>query len=218
MLRVNQLVGFGSRRGGGAPVEYTDDGDTVDTVNRTVYDFANITSTRQYAFIVFGGNFGIGGPTVLSIVIDPGGDNISMTELVDYSTNVGGDDEIGALYIADYNIVNKTVRVTLSASSGHGVITVLSLDNLQSMVPVDSGQATGTGVINLASVVNGGICIAGLSASGTQPTVWVGLDTVISDINPEDERHSVALEQNYDGASISTSGPSLRSWGVVALR
>lgn len=216
-LRVTNLIGFGV--GGG--VVFTDHGDIVDLTNLTTFDFANVTTTRRHSLIIVGGAAVASGRSVSSVIIDPAGDNVSMTELLDYSGGFVGSSLAGAFYIADKVIANKTVRVTFTGTFVEASITIVSLSNLisESVVDTDANTTTGGTVTlsGLSAAPAGGICFAGAFASGGTFSDWAPL-TEIADIDVDGERHGVAAGLNYDGSTITIVANLNIAAGGIILR
>ena len=204
---------------GVGPVEYTDHGDKTDSSNGTSYDFTSVTTTRKHSLIMVSAGDQFTGRSISSVIIDPAGDNVSMTELLDFSATVNARSYCGAFYIANKVISNKTVRVSVTpAAVNWCAITIVSLDNLILMTAEDTDVDSIPISLSLDAVPSGGIAFAAASSeSSTAFSSWSPL-TEIADVDPDNDRHGVAVQKDYDGSAIVISGPTPIRAGAITLR
>lgn len=124
---------------------------------------------------------------------------------------------IAAIRGAQTGNIVITSSLAISASRG----TLVGATNVQSLTPVDTDTATGTGTSRTLSALNsagsGGARIAGVSKSAPSEGVgWSGL-TEIGDINSGDYRHSAATAEGSGSGSITASWASSSAAALVGV-
>jgi len=175
----------------------------------TTLDVTGVNLTVRNAVVVFVGYNNDGNETVTSVVIDPGGANVSVPYLADRNnTQSGGDD--ARIYV--FGMANPpqgtfTIRVTFNnaINSGSGAhVVVYPLSGVDTIAPFGApGTAENDGNASLTvSSASGQLVLAGMAAER-----W-GTSTVAS---PAVEDRDLVINSDYSLATAHQDGPAVGS-------
>ncbi len=205
--------------GGAAPIEIiaTDINNDSGSGATSSFDFTSVTvgagEAGKVLIVAVTAEHTTNSPTMSTVVVDPAGDNVSLTKLIDID-GAGVDDQYAcALFGGIIGNIGSTatIRVTTSAD-GWISMACVSLRNVQApIVPTFTGSTfiatagTGITVANATAPAGGFLMTCGVNERGTSQSVTY--DTVPT------ERSNAVTDA---GTSHGSSGWDVFSLGLVA--